>query len=283
MKRIIFIGVFNAIVLCSHAHPGVGIVMDSKGNVFYTDLTHVWKIDTNGNKSLAVRNVHTHELYVDEHDNLFGEHLWYDANRPSDWAHFIWRLSAGGRYEKIIPDTDGFREDYSFVRDFHGNMYWADRSNECQKIIRKDKSGNRVELSKSCLKDIRWMYATPDGIVYFMDGFDLKQMNTNGTISTVALHLQENTKTNFSNSDPHLVMGLHANTQGEVHVAVYGGGKVKKVSRDKNVTTARQTDAQWLPTGVLNAPNGDLWILECSATNAVRVERFTKDNRRIVY
>ena len=26
------------------AHPGIGIVMDDDGNVFYTDLTHVWKI-----------------------------------------------------------------------------------------------------------------------------------------------------------------------------------------------------------------------------------------------
>lgn len=29
--------------LCSAvaAHPGIGIVRDSKGNIFYTDLTHV--------------------------------------------------------------------------------------------------------------------------------------------------------------------------------------------------------------------------------------------------
>lgn len=33
------------------AHPGIGIVMDSKGNVFYTDLKQVWKIDPLG-KSL---------------------------------------------------------------------------------------------------------------------------------------------------------------------------------------------------------------------------------------
>ena len=26
------------------AHPGVGIVMDQRGSVFYTDLARVWKI-----------------------------------------------------------------------------------------------------------------------------------------------------------------------------------------------------------------------------------------------
>jgi hypothetical protein len=47
------------------AHPGIGIVMDSRGNVFYTDLSHVWKVEPGGAKSIAVRGVHTHELYID--------------------------------------------------------------------------------------------------------------------------------------------------------------------------------------------------------------------------
>ena len=34
-----------------NAHPGVGIVMDRKGNVFYTDLTQVLKIDPSGKKN----------------------------------------------------------------------------------------------------------------------------------------------------------------------------------------------------------------------------------------
>ncbi|HLA68420.1 MAG TPA: hypothetical protein VJN65_01860 [Bacteroidota bacterium] len=37
------------------AHPGIGIVMDSKGNVYYTDLKRVWKIAPNGQKTIAVR------------------------------------------------------------------------------------------------------------------------------------------------------------------------------------------------------------------------------------
>ncbi len=44
------------------AHPGVGIVIDSRGNVFYTDLRQVWRIAADGSKSVAVLNVHSHEL-----------------------------------------------------------------------------------------------------------------------------------------------------------------------------------------------------------------------------
>ena len=58
------------------AHPGWGIVVDSKGNVFYTDLAQVWKVEPSGRRSVAVPRVHTHELYLDAHDHLFGERLW---------------------------------------------------------------------------------------------------------------------------------------------------------------------------------------------------------------
>lgn len=60
-----------------HAHPGVGIVKDSKGNIFFTDLHQVWKI-SNGIKKIIVPDVHSHELYIDKDDNLFGEIGFHD-------------------------------------------------------------------------------------------------------------------------------------------------------------------------------------------------------------
>ena len=60
------------------SHPGVGIVMDSKGDVYFTDLKHVWKLAPDGKKNIVVSNVHTHELWIDANDNLYGEHLWYE-------------------------------------------------------------------------------------------------------------------------------------------------------------------------------------------------------------
>jgi streptogramin lyase len=59
--------------------------------------------------------------------------------------------------------------------------------------------------------------------------------------------------------------------------------QVWKIGRNGNVTTVAQTHTSWSPTGVLTAPNGDLWILECSPTNAVRVERITAAGDRIMY
>jgi hypothetical protein len=46
------------------AHPGIGIVADNHGNVFYTDLRPVRRMSRDGQREGAVRNVHAHELYI---------------------------------------------------------------------------------------------------------------------------------------------------------------------------------------------------------------------------
>ena len=138
MKIVNTFAVFLFVGATAFAHRGVGIVMDSRGNVFYTDLKHVWKIAPDGQKSIAVRNVHTHELYIDAENNLYGEHLWYEGETIDKWGHRVWCLKADGTLVEVIRGREGFREDYQdafFVRDAAGNMYWADRGKPT--VIRK--------------------------------------------------------------------------------------------------------------------------------------------------
>jgi hypothetical protein len=71
----------------AEAHPGVGIVRDRHGNVFYTDLMHVWRITPAGHKSIVVRDVHTHELAVDSLGNLYGEDNRYLGARTLHELH----------------------------------------------------------------------------------------------------------------------------------------------------------------------------------------------------
>ena len=108
------------------AHPGIGIVLDSKGFVYYTDLKQVWQLDpATGNKKVVVPNVHTHELYMDASDNLYGEHLWYNGEDVDTWGHYVWRLRSEGVLDTIIKPSEGFLKNYSFVRDAADNMYWV--------------------------------------------------------------------------------------------------------------------------------------------------------------
>jgi hypothetical protein len=143
MRLMLGLTAFGLLCATAEAHPGVGIVMDSRGNVFYTDLSHVWKIAPGGAKSIAVRDVHTHELYIDREGNLYGEHLWYEGDRTKKWGHRVWKLAVDGRLSDVIPAREGFLQNYSFVRDGRGNMYWAERG--AQTVLRKRTPAGRSE------------------------------------------------------------------------------------------------------------------------------------------
>mgnify|MGYP001029975046 CR=1 FL=1 len=276
MRILIFIIFFGLTRV--FAHPSVSIIMDSKGNVYYSDLRQVWKINTQGKKEVIVRNVHTHELFFDKDDNLYGEHLWYE-NETNTWKHYVWRLTVDNKLEKIIPDTKGFQKDFSFVQDRNGNMYLPDDLEDCQKIIKKQSNGVQTKLGDKCLTKIKWMTCTPDGVVYVIDNNDLKKIDKQGHISLVVDKLSEK-KQDGSTS---YLSGPNVDANGNVYISDYDAQQVKKISVDKTITVFAKTNLPWSPTGSLVAPNGDFWILECSPTNEVRVERITKDGRRIIY
>jgi len=286
MKRLLWIAALALAPVVAQAHPGVGIVMDSRGNVYYTDLKQVWKIAPDGKKSVAVPNVHTHELYLDAEDNLYGEHLWYEGEATDKWGHYVWRLSADGKLTQIIPPRQGFRDDYrdfSFVRDRAGNMYWAVREAKPIVIRRVAPNGKITDLAVGAgLRDVRWMTAAPDGTVYFTDGPDLVRILPDGKTTRLARNLKEQVWWLFWVNDTHNLMGLWTDAGGNVYVAVQGARKVKRVSTEGRVEVVAESPLGWAPTGGLVAPSGDLWLLEY-AVNAVHVRRLSPDGTEHVY
>lgn len=275
-----------ALLACSgtmQAHPGIGIVEDSKGNIFYTDLSQIWKIDTQGRKSVAVPRVHSHELYIDEHDNLFGEHLWYEGEATDKWGHYVWCLRGNGTVEKIIPPTEGFLSGYSFVRDHAGTMFWADRSLSCQHLMAKSANGNVNKHSDQCMNDIRWMTTDNTGNILLVDRIDLKRVDKRGTVTTLATNLPDWRSPEKVEPNSHAVMGVWTDGDGNIYTAIMERRIVKKLAPDGTITIAARTAAAWLPTGGLVARNGDLWILETTLTNQVRVERIRANGSRYAF
>jgi hypothetical protein len=132
MNKLARLLVLTLIGATAKARPGIGIVQDSKGNVFFTDLKQVWKISPDEKMSVAVSNVHSHELSVDAADNLYGEHLWGEGG---GWRHRVWRLNPNGAVTDVIAPHDGFQSEYGFVRDQVGNSYRAERGQNT--VIRK--------------------------------------------------------------------------------------------------------------------------------------------------
>lgn len=282
--KILFAAIVTLLSIQALAHPGVGIVEDSKGNIFYSDLKQVWKIMPDGRKIIAVKNVHTHELYIDNHDNLFGEHLWYNGERLNTWGHFVWKLSSSGVFEKVVGDKEGIRdEEYSFVRDHMGHMFFADRDDDCQLVKVKNPDNTVSSLSSTCFKNIRWMQVDRKGIVYVVDETDLKQINKQGIVRTVEAEVSDRKLTNLYQKDPHSVFGIWDDKNGNIYTAVYTGRMVKKFAPDGKVEVVAETSMPWSPSGGLVDHAGNLWILENSIANKVRVERITKDGSRKIF
>jgi len=137
------------------AHPGWGLVVDTEGAVYYTDLKQVLRIGPEGGTTVAVPDVHTHELYLDPAGTLHGEHLWYESATEA-WGHYDWALSKKGLVRG--PAQKGFRAEGSFVKDAAGNSYGLDGAklritNVDQEIDEIDRAMRRLEAS-SYLRDI---------------------------------------------------------------------------------------------------------------------------------
>jgi len=279
----VVLGLATGLAAPAIAHPGVGIVMDRLGNVFYTDLAQVWKIAPDGRKTVAVRGVHTHELCLDAEGNLYGEHLWYEGERTDRWGHRVWRLGTDGKLVDIVPAREGFRRDYSFVRDAAGNMYWTEGEGPLR-VRRRSPDGTLTTVGKcaSCRAG-GWMAARPEGSVLFLDQGDLREMDSGGALRMLAKHLGARVMTQVQVGDRHLVMGIWTDEAGNAYAAIYGARQVKRISPKGDVQVVATSGFPWSPTGGLVAPNGDLWLLEYSLTNAARVRRIGKNGRERVF
>ncbi|MGH9492581.1 MAG: hypothetical protein ACRD2K_03690 [Terriglobales bacterium] len=262
------------------AHPGWGIVVDSKGNVFYTDLAQVWKVEPSGKKSVAVPHIHTHELYLDAHGNLFGEHLWYVAEGEQWWRR-VWRLSPDGKLEDVIPSRrldkdwwEGLAVDSSFVRDSAGNMYWpADLGKNQQVVMKRAPDGSVTQLAGGAKGDadgkgaaarfrrIDRMAPGPDGSLYLLEEDRLRKVAPDGSVTTLARGLGEKSGAMLAVEARHYLMGLWTDSSGNVYVANYGARQVKKVGPDGRVTVFLRARFPYSPTGGV-VWHGSTYVLE---------------------
>ena len=265
------------------AHPGTGIVMDSKGNVYYTDLDHVWVISPDGERKIAVANIHTHELYIDAQDNLFGEHEWYEGEATDKWGNYVWCLKNDGELVKTIPDVEGFLTNTTLVRDSEGNSYWIDKLGN-QELLMVEQSGKSTLFSAHRFNDIRWLsYSKHDNNIYVVDHLAVKQVSPSGKVTTISNNLKESNKAINKVDDRHYIYGTWTDDSGSVYVAVYGSGKVWKINPTRQMISIYSSPVGWSPCAGLLAPDGSLWLMEFSTLNKTRVSRISPDGKQKIF
>lgn len=285
MKKLIslFFSCFLFIATIS-AHPGIGIVMDNDGNVFYTDLTHVWKISPEGTRTIAVKNVHTHELYLDSNGDLYGSHEWYEGEATDKWGNYVWCLRKDGVFEKVIPDVEGFLDNTTLIRDAEGNSYWSKKSGNGEVLMKQTLNGSNYKLSEHLFTDIRWIhYSKIDNHIYVVDQLAVKKITPSGIVLILADDLKEDKPSFEGVADRHYLFGIWTSSNNNVYIASYGASKVKKISAAGKVSTIFVSEEGWSPCGGMIDKNGIMWIMEFSSRNSTRVRKLVPNGKDVLY
>jgi len=261
------------------ADPGWGIVRDAWGNVYYTDLSRVWRIAPDGRRTVAVEGVHTHALALDAQGHVYGEHLRYEGG--DRWSHRVWRLSPDGQVHDVIPTRSGFLTGYGFARDSSGTMYWA----EGDAIYARQSEEGAVRLVATAPEEVYFLTALPDGALLFYQAGHLAHLAPGATaVRLQSPDLREpHRNLIFRTDEVHRLYAPWPGPDGSVYVPVYPAGLVKRIRPGGQVETAFRTPRGWKPIGGLTEPDGTVWLMEWGPRNATRVRRIRPDGRVAVW
>ena len=254
-------------VMPANAHPAWGIVVDRSGQIYFSDIENVWRIDTRGRLALARASVgsHVHELSVDDAGNVYGPDYTYSPER-NEYSNRIWMMDPSGRARYIAQP--------SIWRDRIGNTYWVEENNnrkEITQIIRATPDGRRSILAgrhyghadgKGTNAQFEQIYAMtfgPDSAIYVTDSWTVRKITLSGDVTTLAANLQTPSRDPLSFG---ALMGLALSRTNDVYVADFRDRCVLRLDRRGAKSIVLTSQPPWAPTGVAIGPAGDVYVME---------------------
>ncbi len=264
----------------AEAHPPTGIVVDQRGNVYFSDLETVWKLDTSDKVSIfrpGVRGRHVHELSIDKDGNIYGADISYEAGRLiSD----IWKMTPDGKPTYLLEPTSNPPRGMSLWLDDQGNMYFVEQNNQTKTqtlLLRRTKADQVTVLAGSAyghldgtgvearFGSIGGMAIMPDGSIYLTDGTSVRKVKSDGVVTTIAKDLNTRTADDrplLFGRNAGILSGLSVDGEGTVFLADAGNQRLLKINRDGKVDVVYRGDLPYYPNGVTTTPGGDLYALE---------------------
>jgi len=266
------------------AHPPVSLVLDSRGNIYFSDLENVRILRPDGTVEIAVPGVHTHEMWLGPGDALHGEDV---TNVGEAYRHRVWRLDPDGSVTDVISWRDGYPDDYhdyGFSRDAAGLTYILRRAERMIEVRDGDRDLVRTISLAGFDGDAHWLTVSNAGLVHVSVGPALLRIAPGETAPEVVVTgLVERTDGFDFIHDRHALMGMWSDPLGDVFVTVYTGQVLKRVSPVGEVTIVARSTGEWSPVGGTVGEDGALWILEWSSSNAVRVRRLDPDGSERIF
>jgi len=310
-KQAIFCATLMIVGLCAlptdkaEAHPATGIVVDRKGQVYFSDLETVWKLGTEGKLSVfrpGVNGRHVHELAIDNEDNIYGADI---SSVSQKWISDVWKMTPEGKLTYLLEPTDNPPRGMGLWRDRDGNMYLVDQNNHTKTqtlLLRRTPDGQVTTLAGSGyghkdgkgtearFSSVGGMAFGPDGSLYLSDGTSVRKVTMDGTVTTVANDLDVRTSddkpTLFGGSEG-ILAGLSIDSIGNVYVADAGNRRLLRINSGGKVDVVLRSDPPYFPNGVATTPTGDVYVMEVgfsvpSKWSGPRIRRISSDGKNTV-
>lgn len=278
----------------AQAHPMWGIAVDQRGQVYFSDLKTIWRIDAQGKLSVfrAGGDRHTHDLNVDAAGNLYGADNSYDP-ATERFISATWMMTPAGDFSYLLSPTDNPPKGTSIWRDRDGNMYHVTHFPERDLLVlKRAPSGNVTALVGSSDAARNYRQGVPysaggmafgsDGALYFVHGANVSKIKTNGALVPLARNLSVMNASENSTGGTTL-LGLAVDAEGNAFVADHGNRRVLEITPAGQISTVIRAEESWFPTGVA-VRGGELYILEeghtpASRPTGTRVRKLSSDGK----
>jgi hypothetical protein len=253
------------------AHPPIGLVYDGLNTIYYTDLDHIWKLDTRtGISEIYRENIHSHELFLDEEGNLYGEHYWY-AESEGQFKNYLWKISINSIFQIIRDEQIGENKDFSFVKDSNFSNYKVVKTSKRFQIVKSDSISKQI-WHNAQLNDPSWSSVNKNKELLFVDFPKIYRANQSQLIVLAKDASAYRFPFNIQD-DKHNIYGLWTDQDNNTYTAVYGGRQIKKIDANGNISRIYTSSFLWSPVNGVFDKNGDLWVMECRIGGAIRIKR----------
>lgn len=257
------------------AHPAYGIVVDARGNIYFTDIAHggmgtLWMLSTDGELRPLLSNFHAHNVDIDGAGNLYTAH--------GEGDHSMLRIQRSGKIDTLLTTT-------KISRFFGGNCTYSPNEGMLfghrQRIWRAKAKGSPELAHPHTFEWNQNILAGDGGVLYATDigsgnGRVIK-LCPDGTSEVLADDLFSGLDRKH---DPHadVLLGLELDGEGNLYVSETGTRQILQIGTDKEVRSFYRSSGPWCPSGVFFWQK-DAYILEFNTQDMKVGPQITRLNR----